>query len=242
MGGYQGEQPTVGEVESGQHALAPDRWFDPRPAGTNLFCRHIRVTRNSCRARVHRPRPHASTFLRPFAPLALPSFLTTMVALTPDRQAAPYLTTVRAFLVPVRSPCFTHSSMCHRSVSNHPMRPCHRFNTLPLSVTGGQLRAILQSRLRLRQWLAGSSRSPGRIEFVAYGPVTPFELLPTPPHGDAVTVRFRPESVCLEGSGLLCAPLDECAHRRTSPTLRVGLRPLRNLLSSCHSRLVRRRT
>ncbi|MCA9425466.1 MAG: hypothetical protein KC994_10360 [Candidatus Omnitrophica bacterium] len=38
---------------------------------------------------------------------------------------------------------------------------------------------------------------PRRIEFVSYGLVVHLLLLPTPPRGDAVTVGYRPESVCL---------------------------------------------
>ena len=38
----------------------------------------------------------------------------------------------------------------------------------------------------------------GRIEFVAYGLVIHRRLLPTSPRSDAVTVGYRPESVCLK--------------------------------------------
>ncbi|MCK4392805.1 hypothetical protein KAX17_07850, partial [Candidatus Bipolaricaulota bacterium] len=44
-------------------------------------------------------------------------------------------------------------------------------------------------------WLA---QRHGRIAFVSYGLVSHLPLLPTPPHDGAVTVGYRPESVCLE--------------------------------------------
>jgi len=39
------------------------------------------------------------------------------------------------------------------------------------------------------------------------------QLLPTPPHGDAVTFGYRPESICLKRT---FTSLSGCAHRRTS--------------------------
>ena len=45
----------------------------------------------------------------------------------------------------------------------------------------------------LRLTPAGSSRASSRIAFVSYGLSFPLPLLPTPPHGDAVTVEFKSE-------------------------------------------------
>jgi hypothetical protein len=53
----------------------------------------------------------------------------------------------------------THCLLYH-SVSNHLMRRCRRFRTLPLSSTA----SLAGSRLRLRE--AGSPAAPGRFEFV----------------------------------------------------------------------------
>ena len=69
--------------ERGQHALRPYRAFGPCPVALDRSalwsrCRHYR---RSCFAwYVH----HASIFLRPFAPPALPGFNATMDALTSD--------------------------------------------------------------------------------------------------------------------------------------------------------------
>ena len=46
----------------------------------------------------------------------------------------------------------------------------------------------------------------------SYGPVHDRRLLPTSPRDDAVTLGFRPESVCLKRT---CTSLDVCASRRT---------------------------
>jgi hypothetical protein len=40
---------------------------------------------------------------------------------------------------------------------------------------------------------AGSPLASSRIAFVSYGLSFPLPLLPTPPHGDAVTVEYKPE-------------------------------------------------
>ena len=96
---------------------------------------------------VHR----ASTFLRPLAPRALPRFNATMGALTPDRlSAAGQVSLIHVHGLP------------DHSVSNHLARSRHRFNTLPLSVTG----FLPPGRSRLRPSGAGSPDAPGRIEFV----------------------------------------------------------------------------
>jgi hypothetical protein len=52
------------------------------------------------------------------------------------------------------------SGLLDHSVSNHLMRHCRRFHTLPLSSTASRFRS------RLRPCIAGSPITPGRIEFV----------------------------------------------------------------------------
>ena len=42
--------------------------------------------------------------------------------------------------------------------------------------------------------------TPGRIEFVVYGPTVHLRLLPTSPRGDAVTFGYKPENLDLEGT------------------------------------------
>ena len=46
----------------------------------------------------------------------------------------------------------------------------------------------------------------------SYGLVVHLPLLPTPPHGDAVTFSYRPESACLKGTS---TPPTMHAHGRT---------------------------
>ena len=63
-----------------QHAIGPDPRFGPRPSVANrsgLFSQ-----RHFHRVAFHAPDPFASTFLRPFAPRALPRFFARMDALT----------------------------------------------------------------------------------------------------------------------------------------------------------------
>ena len=79
------------------------------------------------------------------------------------------------------------------SVANHPIAPRLSFDTLPLSSTGRPYSQVEASPFA--SWLA---QRHGRIAFVSYGLVSHLLLLPTPPHSDAVTVGYRPESVCLK--------------------------------------------
>src|SRR6201984_1175585 len=70
-----------------QHALSPDRWFHPCPASTDLSalwsrCRHCR------RCLFHWAVFHASTFLPPLAPRALPRFCATTEALSPSGRGS----------------------------------------------------------------------------------------------------------------------------------------------------------
>src|SRR5687768_891568 len=64
----------------------------------------------------------------------------------------------------------------------------------------------------LRHCSVGSPVHEAESSSSACGPVSHLRLLPTPPHGDAVTLGFRPESVCLKRT---CTSLNECAHGRT---------------------------
>ena len=98
-----------------------------------------------------------STFLRPFAPPALPGFLTTMDALTPERPAlrrprpsplsrsgdlrSPFI--AEASVVPHEHlPCIRSGLPALRdrpsehSAPKHLTAPCRRFHTQPLSATG----------------------------------------------------------------------------------------------------------
>src|SRR5215210_7522931 len=86
-------------------------------------------------------------------------------------------------------------NLLDHSAANHPALLSHRFITLPLGVTDFR---SLSERSGLRPSLAGSPQTPSRIAFVILRtdrspPVATHLAL-----GDAVTVGYRPESVCLK--------------------------------------------
>src|SRR3989304_2953309 len=85
-----------------------------------------------------------------------------------------------------------------------------RFRMLPLSVMDSRVRP----RSGLRLWLAGSPQRPAESRSSSYGPMVHLRLLPTSPHGDAVTFSYRPESACL---GMTSTSLIEYTFRRTGP-------------------------
>ena len=70
-----------------QHALGPYRMFHPVPFFGPGFSRLFSLFRHSHRFSFVHVDPYTSTFLRPFAPRALPRFSATMGALTPARLA-----------------------------------------------------------------------------------------------------------------------------------------------------------
>ena len=72
---------------------------------------------------------------------------------------------------------------------------------------------LLRWRARLRAWLAVSPKHQAETSSSSYGLVTHQRLLSTPPHGDAVTVGYRQENVCLDRSRT-CQTV--CARTRTS--------------------------
>src|SRR5262249_48336467 len=99
--------------------------------------------------------------------------------------------TLESFLLlaPRRSPRFTCSVPPEPSVSNHPAASHDRFSTYPLSAMGFRFAQVEASPFNRR---LASQR--GRIEFAfATDGSIRLPLLPTPPHGDAVTVGYRPE-------------------------------------------------
>jgi hypothetical protein len=101
--------------QGGYHAVCPDRRFDPTPPisspGRGLFALYSRL-RHCRRSSFLLPSHPASTFLRPFAPPALPRFIAPTDALTP-RPGHPQ---VEVSLILVLS----HHD---HSVANHPMDP-----------------------------------------------------------------------------------------------------------------------
>jgi len=123
-----------------------------------------KATRYRCRFRMSGC--SASTFLPPFAPRPLRRFIATMEALTPVRLSPAY-----------RPPCFTHSTIqtipspttlgssdvafasATSFISASDLRPLYRVLSLPRTQASGD-------RSRLRPWVAGSPKTPGRNGFV----------------------------------------------------------------------------
>ena len=73
----------------------------------------------------------------------------------------------------------------------------------------------------------------------SYGLVVHLLLLPTPPHGDAVSFGYKPESVCLKGT---LTPLTLFAFSRTTRHLPVAVlwpRLLREARVDCDRRVTR---
>ena len=166
--------------------------------------------------------PSSSTFLRPFAPPALPGFDATMDALTP----------VRRLFLPVGS----HGGIRHMNtvlpgtglsvsriwssehpVPNHPSVPgvafahnpsAHRASP-PCSVPGHR---ETHSGVRASPFPSRLADRTGRNGFDNYGLLVHLLLLSTPPRGDAVTFGYRPECVCLKRT---CTSLTKNAYRRT---------------------------
>jgi hypothetical protein len=105
--------------------------------------------------------------------------------------------------VPGRSPCLTCKAFTTIPPPSTPRTP-----DVALARYPSAHRAI--SRLRLSS--AGSPVRQAESSSLSCGLVVHLLLLPTPPRGDAVTVDYRPESVCLKGTS---TPPTSHAHRRT---------------------------
>ena len=147
---------------------------------------------------------HASTSLRPFTPPALPGFFATTDALTPADLTQP---------AGLPDSCPLPSS---HSVPTHLMRPSVAFSRYPsadwasscsrrvptVSVPLWYSRSFhaVPVRSGLRHSLAGSPPHPAVSGSSSYGLAVHLPLLPTPPHGDAVTFGYRPESACRGGT------------------------------------------
>ena len=131
---------------------------------------------------------YPSTFLHPFAPRALPRFLATTGALTPARRA------LRAVSDNEHPPCIGQVSLLHmtrpfmHSVTKHLTRPA---TASPLPAQRDRLPGLF-SRSGLHPESAGSSlRTAESCSSSSYGLHVRLRLLPTPPHGDAVTFSYQ---------------------------------------------------
>jgi len=116
-----------------------------------------------------------STFLSPFAPRPLRRFSAPMGTLTPRKVSHPTEVSPLHVTRPSRPFCFLT-----------PQAP-----PPPLLHATPQRDGFPLMGSRLRHWLAGSSGTSGRIDFVSCGLVSRLRLLPTPPLDDAVTFGFQ---------------------------------------------------
>ena len=202
-------EPTASfhpSFEGRQHAVGPDRRFHPRPAGADLSCLFS---------------------LAALAPVLLPVCLSSRLHLPASLRSTPVTALHRyygrsdscpaALRLLARMNTGLHPgqvSLIHahilpdHSVSNHPVAPRRRFLTLPLSATASHVAECLGFAIALQARRA----CPAESSSSSYGLVVHLLLLPTPPRGDAVTVGYRPESVCLKRT---CTSLDGRASRRT---------------------------
>jgi len=140
----------------------------------------------------------ASVSLPALAPRPLRRFIATMRVLTPHR--------------------FSHRdgvSQLHADILQDILSPTTRcstatvfFGTFPPPGNLNMLLPVLRQAFTPHEYglhlaSAGSPLASSRIAFVSYGLSFPLPLLPTPPHGDAVTVEYKPErSVWRELSSL----------------------------------------
>src|SRR5262245_1160691 len=149
--------------QSGQHPWRPDTGFDPLPwrgVGVSARVSHLGQWEQCCLPNVYF---HVSTFL-----CSLRSAPVTELHRYYGHSDSCAAGSSRT--KPMNS-CFDSAQVSllnahhlpDHSAVNHPLPPGHRFNTLPLSVTGFR---SLSERSGLHLCTAGSSRTAGRITFV----------------------------------------------------------------------------
>jgi hypothetical protein len=168
-----------------QHALGPNTTVCPVLHGRRLSgrCSRKRYRVRHCGPLIFLVLVHAtSTFLRPFAPPALPGFHATMDALTPARLALRTRVTARGGFTAhehlstqsVQVSLLNVAEPSDRSVSNHPLSPSEPglllVRGLPRNRTPQDTAPPLQwdgSSLGLRHSLAGSPRRPAESSSLA---------------------------------------------------------------------------
>src|ERR1700730_9747027 len=172
--------------EGRQHPCRPNRWFGPRPVAgkprrPSVLSGAVSPLRHSRRCLSTAFGRHVSTFLRPFAPPALPGFIATMSALTPawrrdlKARSAPrggrYLK-ILSPLAPRRSPRFTRSIPPEPSVSNHLTAPMIALSPNPLASWAS---CVCAHRPGLRLCIAGSPVSTAESRLLSLpAPPSPF--------------------------------------------------------------------
>ena len=183
---------------SRQHVFSPHGRFRPLPSGAD-FSGLLRLFRHFRRSCFHLCVPQHSPSCNAFAPCQLLHFIATMIALTPARRFFDPLGGHEHHPCPDRSPCLTHITSRH-SAANHPMTHRSRFSTIPLNAA-----AMTSSNVSgLRHSFASSSHHMAESLSSSCGLPVLFPLLSTLHRCNAVTFRYRPEIVYLEGT---CTPL-----------------------------------
>jgi len=132
---------------------------------------------------------YSSTFLHPFAPQALPCFPATMGAVTPAQRAL--RTLIRGNELPPFSGqvSLLHSSRpSMHSVTKHLARPAI---ASPLPAQRDRLPGLLSGSGLHPESEGSSLRTAESCSSDSYGLHVRFRLLPTPPHGDAVTFSYQ---------------------------------------------------
>ena len=199
-----------------QHAICPNRRFGPRPPRAYLSVGSSPRTkspppRHCARSFFRRSSHLTSTFLRPFAPPALPGFYATMDALTPEWPALrrPRPAIPRQLYSHELRP-YHHSGLpalrvwpSEHSASNHLTAPV-------VALTHNPSARQASSGLRLAR--AGSPVGPAESSSYTCGLSVHLQLLPTSSHENAVTFDYRPECAYLKRTR---TSLTKHAHRRT---------------------------
>jgi len=171
-----------------QHVLRPYRTFHPGPLpGPRISCL-LSLLQHFRRSLFITAGLHPSTFLHPFAPRALPRFPATMGVLTPARRvlrAVPSDNELPPFSGQVSLLHASRPSM--HSVTKHLTHPVI---ASPLPAQRDRLPGLF-SRSGLHPESAGSSLRTAESCSSSYGLHVRLQLLPTPPHGDAVTFGYQ---------------------------------------------------
>jgi hypothetical protein len=174
-----------------QHAIRPDRPFHPGPFPWPRLSRFLSPARagHFRRSFFVTAGLHPSTFLHPFAPQALPCFPATMGAVTPARR------TLRTLIRGIELPPFAgqvsllHSSRpSMHSVTKHLTRPAI---ASPLPAQRDRLPGLLSGSGLHPESEGSSLRTAESCSSDSYGLHVRLRLLPTPPHGDAVTFSYQ---------------------------------------------------
>src|SRR5215510_13486277 len=155
--------PDSVRFQSGQHSWRPDTGFDPLPGrgvGVSARVSHFGQWEQCCLPYVYL---HVSTFLCSLRSAPVTELRRYYGHSDSCAAGSSRMRPMNTYFVSAQVSLFDAHHLPDHSAVNHPLPPGHRFNTLPLSVTGFR---PLSERSGLRLCTAGSSRSAGRITFV----------------------------------------------------------------------------